>query len=100
MLMNTLNSSFSGGKCHDSSFRLMTKARACKGVGREGSLGVTFHTPRSVGECEGMNSHTPKLAPTFGGGVSMDSRIFKKVFQGSKFIGLKIFLCHWKAFET
>jgi hypothetical protein len=25
-----------------------------------------FHAPRSVGECEGMNLHTPKWAPTLG----------------------------------
>ncbi len=37
-----------------------TKARACKGVGQEGSPGVTSHAPRNVGECEGMNHHTPK----------------------------------------
>jgi len=30
-------------------------------VGHEGSLGITFHAPESVGECEGMNPHTPKL---------------------------------------
>jgi hypothetical protein len=39
---------------------LATKARACKGVGQEGSPRVTFHAFGSVGECEGMNPHTPK----------------------------------------
>jgi hypothetical protein len=29
-------------------------------VGQEGNPGVTFHAPRSVGKCEGMNPHTPK----------------------------------------
>ncbi len=46
--------------CHNPNFGLMTKGRACKGSGQEGSLGVTSHTPRNVGECEGMNPHTPK----------------------------------------
>jgi hypothetical protein len=32
-----------------------------------------FHAPRSVGKCEGMNSHTPKWVPTLGVGVPMDS---------------------------
>jgi hypothetical protein len=41
-------------------FGLATKARACKGAGQEGSPRVTSHAPRSVGECEGMNPHTPK----------------------------------------
>jgi hypothetical protein len=41
-------------------------------------LGVTFHALRSVGECEWMNPHTPKWAPTLGVGVSMDSWIFRE----------------------
>jgi hypothetical protein len=44
-------------------FGLATNVRACEGVGQEWSWGVTFHAPRSVGECEGMNFHTPKWAP-------------------------------------
>jgi len=52
------------------SLRLATKARACKGAGQEGSPGVTSHAPRSRGECEGMNPHIPKWAPTLG----MESR--------------------------
>jgi hypothetical protein len=39
---------------------LVTKARACKGAGQEGSLGVTSHVPESVEECEGMNLHIPQ----------------------------------------
>jgi hypothetical protein len=42
------------------SLRLVTKTRACKGVGQEGSSRVTFHAPGSARECEGMNPHTPK----------------------------------------
>jgi len=38
----------------------MTKARACEGTSQEGSLGVTFHAPKSAKECEGMNLHTPR----------------------------------------
>jgi len=51
----------------------MTKARAYKGVGQEGNLGVTSHAPMSVGECEGMNPHIPKGALTLRVGVSVDS---------------------------
>ncbi len=86
--------------CRNHSLGLMTKARACKGAGQEGSPRVTFHVPRSVGECEGMNLHTPKWAPTLRLGVPMDSWIFREQFQGSKLIGLKISLYHWKDFET
>ncbi len=57
-----------------------TFAMAYKGVSQKGNLRVTFHTPRSVGECEGMN--TPNWAPTLGVGVLMESQIFKEVFQG------------------
>ncbi len=96
--MKTLTSSSSGGECRDFSFGLMTKARACKGVGQEGSLIITFHTPRSVGECEGMNSNRSKWAPILEVGFLMDSQIFKEIFHWSKLIGLKTFLYHRKTF--
>jgi hypothetical protein len=64
--------------CCDFRFGLVTKARACKGVGRERSLGVTFYAFRSVGRRDRMNSHTPKWAFILGVRVTMDSRIFKK----------------------
>jgi len=51
----------------------VTKARACKVEGQEGSMGVTPHVPGSVGKCEGMNPHTSKGASTLGVGVPMDS---------------------------
>jgi hypothetical protein len=35
--------------CHNLSLGLATKARACKGVSREWSSGVTFHAPKNVG---------------------------------------------------
>jgi hypothetical protein len=47
----------------------LTKAKTCKGVGQEWNSEVTFHDLGSVGECEGMNPHTPKWAPTLGVGV-------------------------------
>ncbi len=59
--------------CRNLSLGLVTKARACKGVGQEGSPGVTSRAPRSVGECEGMTLHIPKGAPTLGVGVLVDS---------------------------
>jgi len=51
-------------------------------------------------ECEGMNPHTPKWTPTLGIGFHVESWIFKTIFQGSKLIGLKISLYHWKILET
>ncbi len=56
----------------------MTKARACKGAGQKGSVGVTSHAPENVGECEGMNPHTPKWVPMLGVGVLMDFQIFRE----------------------
>jgi hypothetical protein len=38
--------------CCNPTFGLATKARACKDVGQEGSLGVTFYALESVGKCE------------------------------------------------
>jgi hypothetical protein len=58
--MRTLTSSFSGGESHNPNVWLTTKARAYKSAGQEGSLGGTSYTPENVGECERMNSHTPK----------------------------------------
>jgi hypothetical protein len=62
---------------YDLSLGLIIKVRACKGVGREGSLGITSHTFESIGKCEGMNLHAPKWAPTLGVGIIVDSQIFK-----------------------
>ncbi len=64
--------------CHNPNFGLATKARACKGEGQERNPGVTFHAPGSIGECEGMNPHTPKWAPTLGIWVSMDYQTFRE----------------------
>jgi len=51
-------------------------------------------------ECEGLNPHIPKWIPTLGVGIPMEFQIFKKIFQQSKPIGLKIYLYNWKALET
>jgi hypothetical protein len=72
----------------------MTKARACKGTGKEAISGVTSHAPGSVGECEGMNPHTPKGAPTLKVRVSVDTRMFRERLQGLRPIGLKNCLYH------
>ncbi len=42
----------------------------------------------SARECEGVNTHTPKATPTWGDGVSVDSRNFREQLQGSKLNGL------------
>jgi len=67
---------------HNPSLGLATKARACEGACQVWSPGSTFHVPGSVGECEGMNPHTPKWTPTFGVGILMDSWIFENNFKG------------------
>jgi len=55
-----------------------TKARGCKVVNQEGSLGVMSHAPGSARECEGIDPCTPKETPTLGVEVPMDSQMFKK----------------------
>jgi hypothetical protein len=87
------------GFCYNLSLGLVTKVRVCKSVGQKGSPGGTSYTPGNARECEKMNLHTPKWAPTLRVGVPMDSRIFKERLQGSKPIGLTSFLYHWKAIE-
>jgi hypothetical protein len=47
-------------RCRNPSLGLVTKARACKGASQKGSLRITSHALMIVGECEGMNTHTPK----------------------------------------
>jgi len=64
------------------SFGFTTKARVCEGANQKGSSGVTFYVPESVGECEGMNLHIPKWAPTLGVEVPMDSRILENDRRG------------------
>jgi hypothetical protein len=86
--------------CRNPSLGFVIKARACKGAGQERSLGITFHVLRSVGECEGMNPHTPKWVPILGIRILMDFQIFRMWLQGSKSIGLKSYLHHQKALRT
>jgi len=64
--------------CRNPSFGLVTKSKVYKGSAPRGSPGVTFHALGSVRQCEGINLHPPKGAPTFGVRVPMDSRIFRE----------------------
>jgi hypothetical protein len=79
-------------RCRNPSLGLTTKARACKGTGQEGILGMW--------ESVKMNTHTPKWAPMLGVGVPVDSQIFKERLLGSKPIGLGSSLYHWKHLGT
>jgi hypothetical protein len=55
----------------------------------------------SVSESVREWTHTlPSGFSTLGVGIPMESQIFKEWFEGSKFIGLKFSLCHWKSLET
>jgi len=67
-----------GSQCCNFSFGLATKARVWKGVGQEGSMGVTSHALGSVGKCEGTNLHTPKGVPILRVGIPMDFQIFRE----------------------
>jgi hypothetical protein len=86
--------------CCNSSLGFITKARVCKGASQKLSPGITFHVPGSARECEGMNPHTPKLAPTLGVGILMDSWIFKGPLHGSKLNLLRSSLYNWKNLRT
>jgi hypothetical protein len=79
------------GECHNLNLMLATKARAYKCAGQEWNMGFSFHVPKSVGKCEGMNPHIPKCkwARTLGVGVLIDSQIFKGKLQGSRLIWLR-----------
>ncbi len=49
--------------CCNPNLGLMTKVGDCKGVGQEGSMGVTFHVHKNVEEREGMNPTLPNEFP-------------------------------------
>ncbi len=66
---------------------LQPKQEGLQGCGPRGSLGVTSHTPGSVGKCKGVNPHTPKVTLTLGDGVTVDSQNFIERFQGPKLNG-------------
>jgi hypothetical protein len=65
--------------CCNSSLGLATKVRVCKGAGQEGSMGITSHAPESVGESEGMNTHTSSELPFW----ELESRWTTKCLEGN-----------------
>jgi len=50
-------------QCRNPSLGLMTKVKVGNSAGQEWSPGVTFHVPKSVGKCEGMNPTLPSELP-------------------------------------
>ncbi len=66
---------------HNPSLQFVNKAKACKGAGQEWSPRITFHVPRNVGRCEGMNLHTPKWTFTSRVRVLMDFEYLKSDFK-------------------
>ncbi len=86
--------------CCNPSFGFAIKGKACKNASQDWNLGVTFHAPRNLGKCDGMNLHIPKWAPALGIKVPMDSWIFREQLQRSKPIGLKSSSYHWIALGT
>jgi hypothetical protein len=91
---------FSFKICHDLNFKFVTKAKAMERCELRVQFGSHIHTFGRIGECEGMNPHTPKWVFIWGVGIPMDSQNFRKPFEGSKFIGLKSSLYHSKVLET
>jgi hypothetical protein len=86
--------------CRNPSPGIATKARACKGASQEWSLKITFHVLGSVGECEEVNPHILKWAPTLGIGISMDIPNFQREITKAKTHWIKKNLYHWQALET
>ncbi len=68
----------------------MIKARVGKGVSQEWNTRVTFHAPKNVGKCEGMNPHTPKWAPTLEVGVPMDPKSSKSDCRGQNSLDWRV----------
>ncbi len=58
-----------------------SRQRHCKGAGQEEARESHHILPgvlESVREYEGVNPHTPKVTPTLGNGVPVDSQNFRK----------------------
>jgi len=76
------------------------RQKGLQGCGPRGSPGVTSEIPGSVGKCEGVSLHTPKVIPKLGEGVPVDSQNFKERFEGSNLNGLLRSLYQCKALEA
>jgi hypothetical protein len=86
--------------CHNPSFGLVTKVRACKGVCQKWSPGVTFHAPGSVKKCEEWTHTFPSGLPLWELESWWILKSLKGNCRGSKLIELKSSLYHWKVLET
>jgi hypothetical protein len=86
-----------GSVCRNPSLGLATKARACKGVGRAGSLEVTSHAPGSAKECKGMSPHTPKWTPILGIWVSNGLPNLQRAITGVKTHWIEAFLISFES---
>jgi len=63
-----------------------SRQRHCKGAGQEEAEESHHILPgvlESVREYEGVNPHTPKVTPTLGDGVLVDSQNFRERLQES-----------------
>jgi hypothetical protein len=47
-----------------------------------------------------VNPHTPKVTPTLGNGVPVDSQNFREQFEVLKLNGFQRSFYHWKALGT
>jgi hypothetical protein len=75
-----------GNLCRNPSLGLVTKARAYKVAGQEGSPRIMMHAPENARECEGIDLHTPKGTPkgtpTLGVGVRWTSKCSERNCKG------------------
>jgi hypothetical protein len=78
-------------RCHNPSFGLTTKARACKVTGQEGSSEVTSHVSGSAKECEWMNLHTPKWTLILRVGVQNGFTNLQRAITGVKIQWIEAF---------
>jgi hypothetical protein len=77
-------------KCHNPSFGLVTKAKACKDAGQKWSPGVTFHVFGNVGECQGMNPTLPSEPPLWELESWWTSKFSKGNFRGQNLLDWKL----------
>jgi hypothetical protein len=91
-----LELAFEGFKCHETLGLRPPRQMHGRVLAKSATEEPHLHSQ----ECEGMNPHILKWTPTLGVRILMESRIFKDIFQGSKLIGLKNYLYHWKNLEN
>ncbi len=85
--------------CRNPNLGLATKARAYKGASQEWNLGATFHAPRSLGKCEGMNPTFPSELPLWELEFQWTPKFSKGYYKGQNSLDWRVIYIIGNLFE-